>query len=269
MDYLSVCAIVKDENDYLTEWIEYHKLVGVERFFIYDNDSRIPIAQTLAQDISDGVVIVIPIQGHPKQLKAYKDCVSRFGMNTVWMAFIDIDEFICPHRLDDLRILLRGYEEFGALGIHWQMFGPSGHSVRPPGLQIENFLLKAPVVFPDWTKYIKTIAQPSHVKAIPNPHFCDYKGVGCVNEKGVPFYGPSSEPVSVETVQLNHYLTRSRSEFEEKVARGSGDGGRRTLEIYELAQNHFGEMKDESILRFAEKLRARLPVDTYPAFPAK
>ena len=37
--YLSLCAIVKNEAPYLPEWIEFYKLVGVEKFYIYDNDS--------------------------------------------------------------------------------------------------------------------------------------------------------------------------------------------------------------------------------------
>jgi len=37
--YLSICAIFKDEAPYLPEWIEFHRLVGVERFFLYDNGS--------------------------------------------------------------------------------------------------------------------------------------------------------------------------------------------------------------------------------------
>lgn len=36
-DYLSIGAIFKDEAPYLAEWIEFHRLVGVEHFFLYDN----------------------------------------------------------------------------------------------------------------------------------------------------------------------------------------------------------------------------------------
>ena len=28
-----------DEASYLREWIEFHRLVGVERFFLYDHES--------------------------------------------------------------------------------------------------------------------------------------------------------------------------------------------------------------------------------------
>lgn len=31
--YLAVCAIFRDEAPYLAEWIEFHRLVGVEHFY--------------------------------------------------------------------------------------------------------------------------------------------------------------------------------------------------------------------------------------------
>ena len=37
--YLAVCAIYRNEAPYLREWIEFHRLVGVERFFLYNNES--------------------------------------------------------------------------------------------------------------------------------------------------------------------------------------------------------------------------------------
>lgn len=37
---LSICAIMKDEGPYLVEWLEFHKLVGVEKFYLYDNSSN-------------------------------------------------------------------------------------------------------------------------------------------------------------------------------------------------------------------------------------
>ena len=31
--YLSLCAIYRDEARYMREWLEFHRLFGVERFF--------------------------------------------------------------------------------------------------------------------------------------------------------------------------------------------------------------------------------------------
>ena len=36
---VSICAIFKNEAKYLREWIEFHKIVGVEHFYLYNNFS--------------------------------------------------------------------------------------------------------------------------------------------------------------------------------------------------------------------------------------
>jgi hypothetical protein len=45
---LAVCAIAKNEGAYFKEWLEYHRLVGVEKFYIYDNESDDDTKEVLA-----------------------------------------------------------------------------------------------------------------------------------------------------------------------------------------------------------------------------
>jgi hypothetical protein len=52
--YLSTCCMIKDENEYGEEWINYHRKIAVKHFYIYDNNSKVPIADTLKNlDLSD------------------------------------------------------------------------------------------------------------------------------------------------------------------------------------------------------------------------
>ncbi|MFM6204524.1 glycosyltransferase family 92 protein, partial [Planktothrix sp.] len=51
---LSVCAIIKDEASYLIEWLEFHKLVGVERFYLYNNNSTDHTTDLLQSYIRSG-----------------------------------------------------------------------------------------------------------------------------------------------------------------------------------------------------------------------
>ena len=39
--YLALCAIVKDQGAELTEWLEYHRWLGVGRVYVYDNNSTV------------------------------------------------------------------------------------------------------------------------------------------------------------------------------------------------------------------------------------
>ena len=45
--YLSFCSIFKNEAPYMKEWIEYHLLVGVDHFYLYNNNSTDKLIKTL------------------------------------------------------------------------------------------------------------------------------------------------------------------------------------------------------------------------------
>lgn len=52
--YLAVCLGVKDQNEDLREWIEYHRSIGVGKFYIFDDNSTVPAAPGLQDLIQEG-----------------------------------------------------------------------------------------------------------------------------------------------------------------------------------------------------------------------
>jgi hypothetical protein len=52
--YLAACTIYRDDAAYLAEWIEFHRLMGVERFFLYDNGSTDHQSEVLAGYLARG-----------------------------------------------------------------------------------------------------------------------------------------------------------------------------------------------------------------------
>jgi hypothetical protein len=95
--YLSICAIFKDEAPYLPEWIEFHRLVGVERFFLYDNGSGDGGREVVEPWVRAGVVSVFDCStplAEGGQGRAYADALNRARGRTRWLAFIDLDEFL-------------------------------------------------------------------------------------------------------------------------------------------------------------------------------
>ena len=46
--FLAFTSIFKNENTYLGEWLEYHRIVGVDHFYLYDDDGS-PEARELLQ----------------------------------------------------------------------------------------------------------------------------------------------------------------------------------------------------------------------------
>lgn len=75
--YLAVCAIAKDEGPYFKEWIEYHRLVGVGKFYIYDNESTDDTKKILEPYIASGLVDYLYWPGQRQQVVAYNDCLRK------------------------------------------------------------------------------------------------------------------------------------------------------------------------------------------------
>jgi hypothetical protein len=253
--YLSLCAIIKDENAYLEEWIRYHLKIGVEHFFIYDNDSKIPVAKTLADLGLAQYVTVKTISGKSKQVKAYQHCLNVHGSKSNWIGFIDLDEFIVPKstkgRMD---LFLKPYEPYGGLGLSWFIFGSNGHQYRTNKPQIESFTYRSkPDFLPN--SHIKSVVQPKFVKAAYNAHAFHYlEGKFCVDEHFTPIHGAFT-PHSSDTIQLNHYYCRSFEEFQDKLKRGMADTKKqRKMEQFHYHDGQSNLIEDRTILDISRNL---------------
>ena len=77
-DYISIAIIIKNESLYIKEWIEYHLLVGVDRFYIYDVGSTDNVLEVLQPYIDKGVVIYQYFPGKDRQVPAYCDAILKY-----------------------------------------------------------------------------------------------------------------------------------------------------------------------------------------------
>ena len=254
MKYLALCAIVKDEDPFLEEWICHHALIGVEAFIIYDNGSAYPVRNRLRSFMKGSFLTVVDIPGKAQQMIAYNHCLRNFGRDFRWLGFLDLDEYAVPKRTHDLRVLLQDYEDAAALGLNWQCFGTNGHKARPQGTQLENYVLALDCE--DWRKHIKSFVWPQGVFGMWNPHLSvALQGRNTVNERHDPVVGAFS-PFSAELGQINHYYYRSWQDYHEKLLRGRADTGMR--KIPEKINPPHGDLPDTSALRFVPALRAML-----------
>jgi hypothetical protein len=258
--YLSLCCIIKDENRYLQEWISYHLKIGVEHFYIYDNESVVPVEDTLRELGLLQHATIIPIKGPSKQTKAYKSCLKNFGTQSRWIGFIDMDEFLVPKSTDgDLPGFLKDYESYGGLGVNWLIFGSSGFKARTDESQLSRFVLRSELDFMPNT-HIKSIVQPRYVRRILNPHAFKYRfGRFCVNENFERIKDAFS-PTSVQKIQLNHYYCRSQEEYEEKIKRGRSDNVnlKRKMDDFRAHDLPSNKVKDTVICELLERLNSKI-----------
>ena len=123
---VAVCAIFKNESVFLKEWLEYHLLIGVEHFYLYNNFSEDNYQDILAPYIEKGQVTLTEWPVQFGQLPAYKDCFQKAKDETRWIAYIDLDEFICLRREQNIRNWIQKYDKYPTVYVNWKQFGTSG-----------------------------------------------------------------------------------------------------------------------------------------------
>ncbi len=220
---LSVVAIIKDEGPYLKEWLDYHMLVGVEKFYIYDNESSDNTKQVLAPYIRRGIVEYTYLPGERQQNIAYIDAINRFSNDTRWLAIIDLDEFIVPvHNKTITEFLYTLPRNFGALVISWVIYGSAGHIKKPRGLVTANYKYHAAR---NWG--VKSIVNPRLVVRQYNPHLNPVAGF-IIDENGhrLGHIKQTTNPPSFNHIRCNHYVTKSFDEYRARCAKGSASVGK-------------------------------------------
>lgn len=214
--FLSLCCIIKDER-YLEEFIIYYRILGVEHFYIYDNDSSIPLETRLSDKYYQRMCTIIRYPGKAQQMNAYNDFFVKYGSETKWVIIVDGDEYILPKKVFSIRDFLKNYSYYHAIGINWVMFGSSKHENRQNGYVIDNYRLNNG----QQNKHIKTICKPDQVIKVENPHYVVLKDPSkCIDPKKNIIKGPFNENNTIDIIQINHYWGKSMEDLVEKIERG-------------------------------------------------
>lgn len=261
---LIFAAIAKNEGLYIKEWIEYHKLVGVEKFIIYDNESTDNMKEVLEPYIKSSEVEYIYMPGRAKQLDAYYDALKKYKSKAKLIGFIDLDEFVVPVAEDKTIAqtvieILKENNHAAGVAINWCVYGSSGHQNRPDGLVIENYLRRAEHDYIN-NRCIKTIANPRLMKGyIFDPHAPSYYyGFHSVTETGRIVNGPWNQypNSSYERLRINHYYCKSIEEGKIKFDRGLATHEQEYKnawgKYYEFDKN---DVYDDIILRYADAIK--------------
>lgn len=227
---LVIGAIFKDEATYLDEWLTFHRGVGVDHFYMYNNFSSDDYLSVLKPWIESGWVTLIDWPMKAGQIHAYADCIKKFKNKTRWMVFIDIDEFLFSPKTRDIRTVLREYTDLAGIFVFWILFGSSGHVSRPPGSVIEAYTKRLDDHTADTEKAMRGVsARAQQGKTIFNPrlirivdHHMPVPWWGQILDEGrnLPPRHAKTRKVAFSVLRVNHYWSKSIEEFHEKVARG-------------------------------------------------
>lgn len=250
--FLSICAIVRNEASYIAEWMEFHRLQGVEHFYIYHNGNSGEGSADLAtsevvaaQRNKHNDITFLWWPGKKQQVACYNDCLANYGKHNEWIAFTDIDEFLwCPTNypyadggpgasgppLTLPEILKQGFTKKGIAGlaIPWTLFGSNGEKEKRDGLVIERFTTRASVS----NKHVKSVVRPSFIQSAGRDPHCFYlkdnKNTFIINERGehMPREYALHGGGTSDIIRINHYHTKSFGEYLDRRRNPDANSGR-------------------------------------------
>ncbi len=230
---IALCCIAKDEDEYLSEWIEYYFDIGFSHIYIYDNNDTDSINDIIAKYQN---ITIINVRNKTNkdfplgmQQTCYMDCYKEYGKLHDWIAFFDIDEFLYIENGDNISTFLKKFpKDATIIHIYWKVYGDND-ILKNNGIScIDRFVL--PLEHDVcWTK---DIIENSQLKSIlkcntpiantPRVHsFEVLSGVcydaeynKCNSKDGHHF------PYTHKNAYLKHFRTKSIDEFLKKRMNG-------------------------------------------------
>lgn len=282
METIAICIMIKNDQEYLSEWLDHHRELGIDCFYLYDNESS-PKYADLGKDVTiinwnedqyfEPIYPKINLQYYTpqildeypctelitthwplapdrdsKQFKAYQHCLNNYGDKHKWISFIDSDEFINVAKGFTIKTALDKLDEpdLAQLLMKWRVFSSSGHLTKQPS-QKEAYT----DWYPDYQ--VKAFVKPERIFAINSLHIMAvYPGFKIKTEDGQTRTSISRHTHTSNLIWVNHYWSRSRQDFEETKLSRRGGTTLNSTEHYEAkyafiekrATYHMKKLKD-------------------------
>jgi hypothetical protein len=218
---VGIVAPVKQEARYLLEWIAYHRALGVESFWLGDNGGDDGTSELLQILHELGIVQRLNWRGAINfQLMFDVDAVARMLGLVDFCSITDIDEFLRPlnGRPDIPTALAEIFSryEVSAAALSCAVYGSSGRVCAGNGLVLERFTRRT---YSDhkFHKTVKTIVRPERFAGMVYAHVVRLNGGEYVEDRGDPWV---NEPITWNSLRVDHHVIKSREEFEQKARRG-------------------------------------------------
>lgn len=222
---LCVCTMVWNQASALREWVTYHAWLGVERWFVYDNNSNDGLEEVIEELEAEEYNVSRHTWPWIKTQEAgFSHCALRARNECKWVGFLDVDEFFYfpiqmppRHRESQSAVGFPGQNSLRTLVANFSSSTPiaeirtSCHSFGPSGLS-------SPPSRGVMAGYTCRLQSPERHKSIVRPEALDGTLLNVVHHfrlrKGYKYLNlPQS------TAVINHYKYQVWETFRAKFFR--------------------------------------------------
>jgi hypothetical protein len=232
-----IVTIIRYDHSYLKEFIDYHTMIGVSKFIIYNNGIRIKGEYPNCMIIDYPNCVIIDFPGDVMKRTAY----SHFTINLLdtieedWVLFIDSNEFLVPKKHITIQKIIEEYGELKSIGIVKKIFSTNGHINKPDHESYLNYTLSKT------STEIQTIVHKDILKKnIHKKMFDDLNNI----------LNTAKIIDDTEIICINHYL-RSWSELIHKIKHHKRLQSHHKYDFSEFTDNAFSKdcERDMGILK--------------------
>ncbi len=231
---LAIAAPVRGEAPYLLEWIAYHRVLGIRAFLLGDNTGDDDPTSALLQALHQRhIAFRFDWRGRTHfQMDFNRQMLDAARLFADGIFLIDVDEFLRPASgFSVLEIAQKWLADasIGAVALNWAIYGSSDREQAGDGVVIERFTRRAPQDF-NINRHAKPFARVSacagpagnpHAVALHTGRYTDTLG------QDVAWDTTRADPVGLtmkviwDVLRVDHFVVKSREEFQAKQARGS------------------------------------------------
>ena len=266
--HISLCIMFKDEAPYLREWIEYHRMIGVDHFYLYDNNSSDGYEAVIRPYTEEGAVTLIRWPQEHAQAAGYEDCIRKYQSESDWIGFIDADEFLVPTGENSLADFLERFSRRPAVRICWRLFGSGGRLSRDVSrLVTEDFTVACGKLYTHGkcffnSDYDYLFDSPRNRSMFHKlwtvSHGIPVPPVDCFGHPLVTRRFPARRKRKIP-IQINHYAVKSLEEHRKKDLKGDVffDHPTHSDDVF-FKRDRLCSVPDYSIMKYVSELKFRL-----------
>ena len=264
-----ICTVIKDEHQYLDEWIKYHLSIGVNHIFIfedidskshkeicdkYDDVTLSSIVNVLNEAEINEAKITKITKDHNVQHLYFRNIMNyivKYGLVYGWCFVLDTDEFVTlENKNSNLNDILSLYTDYDAVILKWKCFGANGIIHKPnyndKGV-IDTYTKEIEYDVPDAnSSFMKTCYNIKKYKPefFYNQHhptyLCNWTNTDF--RKNWVFY-------TFHNIYIRHYITKSFEEYVWKINnRGYIYGKNRSMDFFFNINPDLSDKCNEEIL---------------------
>jgi Glycosyl transferase family 2 len=233
--WAAICAVMRDEDLYISEWTDYHLALGFKHIFIYDSHPNFTLSEWYASRVEqEGDHVphsvstanrvhltprVLPATGKVQEL-VYGKCLDKLRAlddPPKWVMVLDGDEFLVVRDMDrypDVATFLTEHLHSGSLLINWILMGSANETVYRDEPVTKRFQMALRETHPN----TKAVAILDHVTGWNVHNAYNKPGYGAFGTGGGREVANNGwvENGDVSVAAIYHYAFKSTEEYNHK-----------------------------------------------------